>query len=102
MFVPETPVLTQVRLTPACVQPVVRPTLLTVSPTNTFVDVPTTLLVPVTVMLLVFGALVMAMAPSVEACAAEYSARELSLYRHRLPRGHAPCLKYVGSSTSVA
>src|SRR5881409_772335 len=101
MFVPDTPVFTHVALTVPWVHPVVRPTLLTTSPT-TAVPSPVTAKVPLMVSDPSFGPLVWAMPPSVKLTPVAYAARAASLKRHRRPLGQPFRLrKYCGSSTSV-
>src|SRR5262245_22302558 len=84
MRLPDTPVLTHFWVTWPAVQPVVRPTLLTVAPTATALVASSLVIVklPVTVSEPLFGADVAAIRPSAWFAPLTYAARDESLRRH--------------------
>src|SRR5919106_1583169 len=98
MLLPDTAMFAQVRVTGPVVVPVVRPTLLTVWPTDAAPSLEM-LLVPVIVS---EPRPVFAIPPPSDAVPLVYTARDASLQRHFLPLGQTPPpRKYAGSSTSV-
>src|SRR6266511_900849 len=104
MLLPVTPLFTQVLVTLPCVQPVVRPTLLTTSLTTAAGLLLVMVNAPVIVREPLFGPLVFSMPPSVKLMPLAYAARAASLCRQRRPLGQPGRTLRVstGSSTSVA